>query len=246
MQPKDAILKSLIGDKDFSKHMTSHVKGSLSRMPAFEVNWVQTAYPFINHINLSWLTSNQIRLHHLCTSKNASLSLFAKKQLWTSLKSKDLLPFPIIASMPLGHLSQLNESQIKKLCHLLGLYDLAIDARKIVQTKTRLAIENSLSEEQKHFLQSHAATPSPIDFGRLDLSKWDKSKTSLQAVIFQRGLNRLAKALFDCDQSLLWYITRRLDKSLSAQLMKLKTDVKKTDAKKRLIQEVENGVKALL
>jgi len=252
VRASQAILKSLVEAKAsvLRPHITDTLNNSLDLLPHITTTpdqWLQHPYPFLSKIDISWLESQQLRLHELGKSPTSQIAQFSHFSLWQSLihNQTKILPFQAARELPLGNLLELTKSDSVKLFHLLGLFDLSLDLKKIVQTPTLQAIKSALSAAQMQFLKSLANKPTTVDFGRLDLDRWNRQPQSLQDVLFNRGLNRLAKALFHAESSIIWYFERILDKPMGTKFKKLISDLKNAPAQKALMTEVQTALDQL-
>ncbi|MCP5509603.1 MAG: hypothetical protein H7A39_04245 [Chlamydiales bacterium] len=249
MKASQAVLKSLVEAKASAlcPHITTHLNNSLDLLPHITITadqWLQHPYPFLDKIDISWLESQQLRLHELGKSPIPQIAQFSHFSLWQSLVQNQtkILPFQVAKQQTLGNLLELSKSESVRLFHLLGLFDLSLDLKKTVQTPTLQAIKSALSTTQIQFLKSLSNKTTTVDFGRLDLDRWDKQPQSLQDVLFNRGLNRLAKALFHAESSIIWYFERILDKAMGTKFKKLISDLKNTPAQKTLVTEVQTAL----
>ncbi len=246
MRASQAILKTLIDAKGevFRHCMTLSLSNTLDLFPTTHVgdlDWIKHPYPFLEKIDLSWLTGENLRLHELCQSNTSRIATFAKLTLWKNLAQDlpELLPFQAAKEQRLGNLLTLSKQECIKLFHLLGLFDLSLDLKKIVQTQTLQAIKSALNSAQTTFLQSLSHKTTSVDFGRLDLNRWDKQAKTLQDVLYNRGLNRLAKALVTASPSVIWYFEHTLDQTTGNKLKKLISDLKNPSAQQALLAEVQ-------
>ena len=246
MKAAQAILKTLIDAKGevFRNCMTMSLSNALDLFPTTHIgasDWINHPYPFLEKIDLSWLEGENLRLHELCKSNVPRVSHFAEFSLWQNLTDgqSKLLPFQAAKEERLGNLLDLSKQECVKLFHLLGLFDLSLDLKKVVQTQTLQAIKSALNATQTKFLQSLSHQATSVDFGRLDLNRWDKQAKTLQDVLFNRGLNRLAKALVTTSPSVIWYFEHTLDQMIGNKLKKLISDLKNPSAHQALLAEVQ-------
>ena len=242
MHPKHAILKALLGNQ--TTNITSSLKLELEKIPKASADWIKKPFTFLDSIDVSWLQDKAKHLHNLSLSPSP-IQAFAKSQLWSLIKPAQILPYDTVLALPLGDILKQSANTIIEGYKRLGLYDLALDARQIVQTEILQAISSSLSEDQKAFYKSIQNTPTPIDFGRLSLTRWDKQPASLQDVIEKRGFNRFAKALYPCHSSFKWYLQHLLSKDKAAIFNSLCVDVKNQNAQRTLQREVKAAFKGL-
>ena len=248
MKAATAILKTLIDAKGevFRNCMTMSLSNTMDSFPTTHVgvsDWLNHPYPFLEKVDLSWVEGENLRLLELCKSDVQRVANFAKLTLWQNMTGSEskLLPFQAAKEERLGNLLELSKQECVKLFHLLGLFDLSLDLKKVVQTQTLQAIKSALNTTQTKFLQSLSHKATSVDFGRLDLNRWDKQAKTLQDVLFNRGLNRLAKALVTTSPSVIWYFEHTLDQAVGNKLKKLISDLKNPSAHQALLAEVQTA-----
>ena len=123
----------------------------------------------------------------------------------------DLLPIECLPDSSMNRLLSLSEEQIHLVCDFLGLHDLAIEIRQIIDTVKLKKIHSVLSKEQEAYLKNLLQKKESVVFKRMELSKWNGSAETLLSTLRHRGINRLAKALFPEDASLTWHIAHQID-----------------------------------
>ncbi|MEZ5315292.1 MAG: hypothetical protein R3E91_03660 [Chlamydiales bacterium] len=145
------------------------------------------------------------------------MNIFKKKILGEiDIISEDCLP-----ASDLNPLLKLTRLELLNLIDLLGIHDLSIDLRQIVDREILKNIYSALFSEQIHFL--HYCTKQPIKWipPTLGLLRWNRSKEKLQHLLHERGLIRLGGALFDQNESLKWYLIHRLDTGRAELIQKI-------------------------
>ena len=171
-----------------------------------------------------------------------AIKAFAESALWKDFTkdSGPSLPFQGAQELSFGKILSLSPDQMTKLFHLLGLFDLSLELKKVVNSETLQSIQASLTKTQAGFLKK--IKPSKVDFGSLHLDKWNKTPKTLQDALFSRGLNRLAKAFYTANSNIVWYFKRKLDKQTAENFSKLMTDLKNPAASNSLAQEVQQAI----
>lgn len=172
-------------------------------------------------------------------------SLFLSKSLWETVSPEELLPKECLAESPLNRLLELENSTLLKLIDFLGLHDLAAQVKQIIDTVRLKQIYAALSPEELNFLKTVQQRKEPLSFKPMELQKWDGKKESLRTLIHQRGINRLAKALYQKEKSLLWYISHKLDIERGELLSKLATPLEHLRAHEILLSQVEEILQLL-
>ncbi len=127
------------------------------------------------------------------------------------LTNPDLLAFKALPKSPLNVLLELGSEDLRFVIELLGLHDLAIELKLIIDNAKLKKIYSIFSKEKEVFLKMLLHKKEPVVFKQIELSHWDEKPESLLLILFQRGLNRLAKAIYHENQSFVWYIQHRMD-----------------------------------
>ena len=118
----------------------------------------------------------------------------------------DLLPVEAIAHSLLLPLLSLSYEALQEVISYLGLRDLAIDLRHIID-KTKLSkIYAQLSPEKQTFLARLLQKKEPLIFTKMDLTKPE----ALLTQISKRGMNRLAKACYKEHQHFQLHLIHRM------------------------------------
>lgn len=172
--------------------------------------------------------------------------LFLKKQLFVSLIGKeDVLPPSCLPAAPINALLSMSHEELLSLIDLLSMHDLATEIRQIIDTAKLKQIYALLSSAQTNFLKTLIYHKEPVVFKKLELMKWDGHTEVLKSLLEQRGINRLAKALYKEDPSLLWYVAHHLDTERGAMLVKLCTPLDHPRAAFLLSDQVAHLIGAL-
>lgn len=225
-----------------------------------------SATSYLDHLHVSWLTpylrtlsENDIRLFLAALSplKQKELKealLFApylptlkeeathylQNHLLSKIKGekKDLLPIECLPNNPLNSLLQLTPEELSDLIFFAGLSDLAYDLKRVIETSKIKQIHAALNTRHLSYLQSLAHQRENIAFKPMALDKWDGDISHLHQLIYQRGLNRLAKALYGSSNSLFWYIIHSLDAAQSAALEHLHTNLEHPKGQALLVKQI--------
>lgn len=148
---------------------------------------------------------------------------FLEKFLWQKVTGESApCLFSLLEETPLLQIFDLSFENLDRLIDLLAMNDLALEMKLIIDKVRIKAIEDSLSTEQKEYLQSLMQHKPTISFGKMELANWDMSKQTLQKLLLQRGINRLAKACHFMSSDFLWYLSHFLDQEKSRMFFKLK------------------------
>ncbi|MDN3507814.1 MAG: hypothetical protein P0S94_02705 [Simkaniaceae bacterium] len=175
--------------------------------------------------------------------KKKNPSPFAQKYLaellYTSLTQNhdNLLPEECL---PMHPLNDLLDTPYKSLIHFidyLGLHDLSAEMKTMIHTKNIRMIEAALKSDQKTYLRKLLGEKEPVVFSKINLNDWDGNEEKLRTVIHQRGLNRLAKALYGANSSLIWHLTHRLDLARANFIETYLKDIKNRTAHEILLKQ---------
>ena len=137
--------------------------------------------------------------------------------------SEDLLPIACLPDDPLNAILDLSSTEILSLIDLLGMHDLSVEIRHIIETSKLKEIYSLLSKAQTTFLKTLLHKKEAVSFKKMGLLAWNGDREALHSMLLQRGLNRIAKSLYEHSPSLLWYIAHRLDVEKGQLLIKLCT-----------------------
>lgn len=144
-------------------------------------------------------------------SKTAHQFFNKKMTEFLILQTPDLLPLKALPKSALNELLDLNEVEIQTLVELLGLHDLAVELKQIIDNTKLKKIYSIFPKEKEIFLKMLSSKKEPVTFRRMEITRWDGKAESLLALLFERGLNRLAKALYPENGDLIWYVKHQLD-----------------------------------
>lgn len=167
---------------------------------------------------LSTLNETQIKglkQQLLFSNQLPTLSPFAltylKTTLFEEIAPPDLIPPTCLPANKLNALLEFKPPQLQLLIDLLSMHDLAVEIRHIIDTVKLKKIYSLISSSQQSYLKTLSHKKEPVSFKKIGLNHWNGDTEALQSILNQRGINRLAKALYGSHPSLIWYITHRLD-----------------------------------
>lgn len=183
----------------------SEIKLFLAALSKEQVHGLEQALGFGNHLP---------HLTHL------SKSCLRAMLLETVTQNQELVPFAFLPEHPLNFLLEIDEAVFEKVVPFLGLHDLSFEMRQIIATAALKKLFAALPAREGQYLNSLLLHREPLTFKRLFLEKWDGTKEHLMKMIEERGLYRLALALYGAHPSLIWTITRRLNMHLGTSLLK--------------------------
>lgn len=167
-------------------------------------------------------------------------SSFLKESLLkkVSADEPDLLPMEYLPSSPLNDILPLSLEILKSLIYFLGLHDLALEMKYIIDTKKLKKLYSVLSEQEENYLKVLLQSKEPVAFARMGLSTWEGEEEVLKRLIYQRGLNRLAKACYGENSSLLWHLMHKMEVEQALLFQKMCVPLDNPVAKSILVNQV--------
>lgn len=139
------------------------------------------------------------------------LKRYIQKEFLELLLPEDHVPLPYIPVTSLSILCHLSKVKLTQIIDFLGLYDLAEEIKKIVDTKLLKNIYHALTQKQKDFLKTCLHQKDKMQTPPFPLTDWNGEPRELEIRLHKRGLVRLAKALSGQHPSFTWTLTRMLD-----------------------------------
>jgi len=135
--------------------------------------------------------------------------------------AEDLVPINALPESTLNVLTNQSFMSLLKLIFSLGLKDLSQYLKLVIDKNKRKGIEAALSPEEWQALENLSMKKDPVAGGKEIFDAWTGEPEKLRLLIEQRGINRLAKALFGEHVALLWYVMHILDTARANFLHKL-------------------------
>lgn len=176
-------------------------------------------------------------------SLNPAALPFLKESLWEMLSGgNEVLPMECLPASSLNKLLDFDAYELLSVIDMLGLHDLALEVKQIIETSKLKKISQALSSQEQAFLKELLHKKEKVSFKRMSLQKWEGDVPSLRSVLHQRGINRLAKALFGQNPSLLWYVGHKLDAERGQMLFKLAEPLEHSQAAQALAAQVEEAI----
>ena len=139
------------------------------------------------------------------------------------IATDDLLPIACLPKDPLNCLLDLSTTETSSLIDLLSMHDLSTEIRHIIETAKLKEIYELLSKAQTTFLKTLLHKKEAVSFKKMGLLAWNRDREALRSMLLQRGINRIAKSLYEHSPSLLWHVAHRLDAERGHLLIKLCT-----------------------
>jgi hypothetical protein len=226
---------------------------------------------FLSQIHFSWLApflrslpENEIKLFLCCLTpeqiKGLKQSLllsntlpsptsigktYLKKTLFDQIADTELIPISCLPADPLNVLLELSSEELSSMIDLLSMHDLSIEIKHVIETTKLKQIHGLLSKAQMTFLKTLLHKKEPVSFKKMGLLNWKGDPEALRSMLLQRGINRIAKALYGRDPSLLWHVAHRLDSEKGQLLINLCTALDHPRASLLLSEQVIELINAL-
>lgn len=150
----------------------------------------------------------------------------------------NLFPIGCLPDSPLNALLEIEVVDLQTLISFLGLHDLAVEMRHIIETSKLKKIFDILPPQQLKYVKILMQSREPIAFTRMGLSNWKGEAESLKLLIEQRGLNRLSKAIYGQLPSFIWHLVHKFDIDRGMAIQKLCTPMENISSAKLLIAQV--------
>lgn len=172
-------------------------------------------------------------------AKNYFIQLFYSQNFKETVYPKEFLP-----KNALNELLLLTKAQLVLLIDLLGIEDLAIDLKKVMDRQVLEGIRKELSAYQRQYLSLLLQKTTLVLIQPERISFW-QHETRKQ--VQRKGMVRLAAALQGCDAKFLWYILQLLDVKRAGELQEALFAKEKLPAKHRevLASQMALLIKAL-
>lgn len=153
-------------------------------------------------------------------------------------EEKDLLPIECLPESPLNALLELSFYELCTLIDFLGLHDLTVEMRHIIDAAKLKRISEALSSDELKYVKILMQSREPVIFPRMGLDHWQGEVDKLKILVRGRGLNRLAKGLYGQHPSLFWHLSHHLDVDRALSLQKLCTPLESPSAPKLLSAQI--------
>lgn len=170
---------------------------------------------------------------------------YLTQELFKNIAPENLIPPCFLPQHPLLALLGLNTTQLNTLIELLAMHDLAVEIPQIISTQKLKLINSALTKEQAIYLKKLSAQKEPVVFKKIGLSEWNADLEVLKNALMQRGINRLAKAIYPIHTSFTWYISHHLEIEKGKLLTKLSTATTAPQAADLLENQILSLMKTL-
>ncbi len=165
---------------------------------------------------------------------------FLQETLWKKLTGDvaDLLPRPLLPQTPLSVLLDLKTADLHALIDFLGLHDISVELKQIIDTSRLKKIYAALSANEQNYLRVLMQSREPVTFTPIGIANWQGDGAALKALVRSRGVNRLAKALYGQDPSFLWHVVHKMEIERALNLQKMCAPMENLTASKVLISQI--------
>lgn len=188
----------------------------LQSLPEGMLPYAIAALPTAQGNNLSKMIDKPLKTIPL----PAKFRFFFCNQLASLLDIDKILPLDYLPKTPLSMLADYSKNQLVELIDFLGLFDLAVDVRQIVDKKQLKLVYDCLSKKKQVFLRGALHQIDKLNPAKIGVESMFGDCKKLDTQIHRRGLIRLATGLSSQHPDLLWYISHILDTGRSNILAK--------------------------
>ncbi len=183
--------------------------------------------------------------NHLPTLPKIAKSGLRSILLENAVQNRELVPLAFLPEHPLNALLTKSPSLLTHLIRYLGLHDLSLEVRQIISTNELKKVFSSLSKKESNYLNQIMLHREPLVFKRLFLGKWNGTKEGLHQLLEERGLHRLGHALWNASDSMLWYLTHKMDMHLGNLLLKYREKPTHERSEKILKEQIDKVLRQL-
>lgn len=166
--------------------------------------------------NLSKMISSQLKP----LSIPARFKFFFCNQLATELGIDKVLPVEYLPETPLKILIGSDKNQLVELIDFLGLFDLAVDVRQIVDKRLLKQVYDCLNRKKQIFLRGALHQIDKLNPPKIGVEQMLGDCKKIETQIHRRGLIRLALSLSSQHPDFLWHVYHILDTGRSNILAK--------------------------
>lgn len=170
---------------------------------------------------------------------------FLCRTLMEMLSEVERMPSACLPAHPLNELLHFDREKLLSFIDLLSMHDLAAEVRTIIGAAKLKSIYDALTKPQCFLLQEIVHAKEPFLFKHSVLKGWSGEAEQLQALLRERGLNRLAKALAALHPDLLWHLSRHLEAQYGEKLVTLSSALGDLRTNERLVKQALSLLKML-
>lgn len=141
------------------------------------------------------------------------ICLYFREWLAHQVMEKHVIPKSLLPKTELALLLDMSHVELVKIIHFLGLNDLSVELRLILDTAQLNGIFSVLTPEDRQYIRSIIKSDEQVPiFPPLGLKGWKiRDPLFLYKIIHKRGLMRFAIALYRQDRHFLWHLLHQLD-----------------------------------
>ncbi len=158
------------------------------------------------------VTEADVELH-------SSTKLFLRSFLWGKLPSApsplelEALVHKKVEEPGLHRLYRLDPSFLRNLPRFLGLHDLAGSLPHLIDAQKIKKIQESLTPSEKSYLQYLSKKSSITALAKMHFTQWNEDPLLLKEILYERGVDRLAKLTMQEPFALKWYLIHVLEET---------------------------------
>lgn len=164
--------------------------------------------------------------------------LAAEQLLEITFGKEKPIPLSFLPDEKLSFLAKATHKDLLTLCQNLGLFDVVIEIRKIIQSALLKQLETAFTLEELTFLRDIHNYQKGVQLGEMGLKNFTGNRAELRDIILNRGLHRLSLALFGSSKYLLWHILHIFSLDEAAKLKGFQTKAKSTASPDFFIDQV--------
>lgn len=153
---------------------------------------------------------------------------------------KEKLPLSLLPNTELSVLGTLSKDQLVELIDYLGIYDLALEVRRIIDKSRLQKLIPCLTPKKKQFLHMCLHHADRLAAAPIELKDWNGDCKVLNDLLHRRGIIRLGKSLCGQHPDFVWHIARTLDIGRGTNLLQYYATTPIPNITQALVQQVLN------
>ena len=198
---------------------------------------VNCGYNNINYFHNSWLKDDE-SIYPLIHKNNYFLNLFLDE-----IRPPEILPQELLPTTPLDDLLKFKHQDFVEVITLLGIYDLALELKNIIDKETIKQAFSILSSEHQKFLifclKQKQQKPQKTSKKLLHCIS---DNLNMQRMLHQHGLIKLSMILSTTSPSFIWHICHILDTTRGNFILKFSSKKASTNVAKILTEQLLTAI----
>ncbi len=196
----------------------------------------------LNSDQVEWIKKEFLYSQIVPTISSLAMAYIQKTIMeYLTKEDKEITPLSLIPQSPMNLLFECNKKILHKSLDFLGLYDLSVGIRSILDKRILSKIYDSLYPEELIYLNERTHNREMVIFSS-KITR-DYSSDQIRSSIRKHGLNRLAKAIYGQSSSFIWHLLRRFEMKDGSSIQKLSSPLENRKALPFLIEQVLEFVK---